>query len=425
MSIIFLVRNYIPKANAVGVCVSHLSREFSMRGYSVTIICEKNDLKQIDKEQYEHEKVIRFISKRTAKRLHYEQKLISTNRLRKCFYFIALQCIRIENFLKAILSKSSIDNDLLNCFQQTLNCLSIASDDLIIPVSAPFESVYAVAKHKKNSNIDYCYIPLLYDLFKDCLFTNRGRFNRRIKFKENSKIENYSFKQCDGIISLDSWKGKIKSKNNIHFVDVPLLVKYDANIKRTVEHDPEKNILVYCGNFSNSIRKPTFFVDFMTQLLSVKANYELHLYGNGNQFKEIKKLHNRFPKQVFLHGFVEQSIVQQVQACADCLINVGNSNNDQIPSKIYNYMAMCKPIICLSNSINDLSLRTMSSYPLLISVVKDQHEGINQIIKRIDTISSQTVSFQEIRSCLYRATPSYTVEILLEYYRKKRQLNEQ
>lgn len=411
MKIIFCVRNYLPLANAVGVCISKISDVLVSNGYEVIVVAEKNDTTQTDEESINGVKVCRFISDETKKRLELSYTY-NTNR----FYYNKVKIVlyRMKLYLKALIRKDAINTSLLISFIKKLETLNIQNEDILVPVSALFESIYAAVKYKVENKCSCKIIPILYDLFKDCPFTNRGRLFQRLKFNNNKKIEQYVLSKCHGVLALSTWMRHLTmlEENTLTpVVEIPLM---HPNAKHNSEVAVEDNSLAFCGNFDNRIRKTGYLVNVLEKLLKKQSNIKVHFYGNADGFSDIQRLHSQFASQVFLHGYIPSELIDVVQEKAQYLINVGNSNNVQIPSKIYRYMAMCKPIICFTEREDDLALEVMKNYPLLIKVVKNSTDNIDDVLEEMERMKNKSVDYETIEQLFITATPAFTADSIIK-----------
>jgi hypothetical protein len=138
------------------------------------------------------------------------------------------------------------------------------------------------------------------------------------------------------------------------------------------------------------------FEKLLTQNYSKKI--ELHFYGkiksNIKSFKAYEVLIN---DRIFLHGVVPKKQVKTILQESDILINIGNSNPFQEPSKIIEYIYLGKPIINIYSIENDSSKKLLSNYILNFNVNKSQIENEDTIKEIVDFINNDyTIQRSEI-----------------------------
>lgn len=126
--------------------------------------------------------------------------------------------------------------------------------------------------------------------------------------------------------------------------------------------------LVYCGRFYPDIRNPREILDVLNKLSD--PSFIFHYYGEGceEQFKGSQHGHG----QLQMHGHVSDDVCQSAMAAADVLVNVGNDVDNQLPSKVFAYLATGKPILSIMTR-TDPSRDLLESYPLAFILYKDDY----------------------------------------------------
>jgi hypothetical protein len=59
---------------------------------------------------------------------------------------------------------------------------------------------------------------------------------------------------------------------------------------------------------------------------------------------------------------------------ADILINLGNKSVNQTPSKIFDYIGSCRPIVNLYSLDNDTSMHYLNSYPCKLNIKEEKNK---------------------------------------------------
>ncbi|MCA0441612.1 MAG: glycosyltransferase [Proteobacteria bacterium] len=110
---------------------------------------------------------------------------------------------------------------------------------------------------------------------------------------------------------------------------------------------PGKLHIVFTGNFYEAFRNPAEFA--MALRLLKHENIALTIAGDNLRFAG---LFEGAPNVRFL-GRVDHFECLALQAAADVLLNIGNSQSYQIPGKIYEYLVTGKSILHLRGSAQD------------------------------------------------------------------------
>ena len=131
--------------------------------------------------------------------------------------------------------------------------------------------------------------------------------------------------------------------------------------------------LLYVGSFYLGVREPTPLLEFVEQLLARNASLqdaiEVHIYGDTTQFDHLfRKASSAVDKVLVRHGAAFHETCLAAMMAADVLINIGNRNHYQLPSKVIEYAATGKPIMNLVMDTEDSSTQFLQSYPLFLEL---------------------------------------------------------
>ena len=167
--------------------------------------------------------------------------------------------------------------------------------------------------------------------------------------------------------------------------------------------------LVYTGTLYRNIRNPAFLLELFGDLLGAlpERGLELHLCGLVNDCGDIiAKFQERFGTAMHVHGVVPSREAQRAVAEADVLINLGNSTNYQLPSKIVDYAATGKPLLNLVTIDDDSSAAVLASHPSTLTVHRDDYGHRPQTVNELARVigSPPPVDQDELEQWLARFT---------------------
>lgn len=179
--------------------------------------------------------------------------------------------------------------------------------------------------------------------------------------------------------------------------------------------------LVFAGTLYRHIRNPHYLLKLYEVLLSGKLGQklELHFFGGIDDCRSyFAPYESEFGKSLYLHGLVSREVVAEALRSADLLINIGNTNSYQLPSKVVEYAALGKPLAHLSSVEQDCSDEFLSSYPLALRIDSadsaDDTKIANQA-RQIETLLSKPkprMTDREIQTVL----APYTINCISERY---------
>lgn len=132
---------------------------------------------------------------------------------------------------------------------------------------------------------------------------------------------------------------------------------------------------VFAGSLYSSIRNPETMLEIFSRINDDRII--LHLYSSGCD--EIVKKYTSNCKNIIAHGRVSQDVIKKVYEDADVLINIGNANEDFVPSKTFEYIGTGKPII--NFYYGSKPDNAMERYPIVVNISNGIGEGSGYAIK--------------------------------------------
>lgn len=152
------------------------------------------------------------------------------------------------------------------------------------------------------------------------------------------------------------------------FVIPPLLSEMVAirPIQRkrvAIPGDPAR--IVYVGALYQYLRRPEFLLRLFSRLSvrGVSRHLELHFVGDIDECVEaFAPYANQIAQEIHLHGVVTREEAFSAIGDAVIVVNLGNRNKCQLPSKLIEYMALSKPILNILQTPEDPSLDLLERY---------------------------------------------------------------
>ena len=147
-----------------------------------------------------------------------------------------------------------------------------------------------------------------------------------------------------------------------------ILPEFEFKNKGMLYFDPDNINCVYAGRFYEDIRNPELMLHMFARMSNSKI--KLHLFSVGCE-TIIKKYASQTDK-IVLHEMVPHDQIAYVYSEADILIMVSNTTDEFLPSKMFEYIATGKPIVCFNARRSDL---TFSNYPHVYQVYEMDGNG--------------------------------------------------
>ena len=248
---------------------------------------------------------------------------------------------------------------IFNARKAVFNYLEDNSEiDVVISVSHPFSS-HLVGSIVKQKYPNIRWIMDIGDPF--CFLIQSPPNNFLIYNRLNKFIERKYFSIADYISVTTS---ETKSEYLKLFPEIdrkiivipPILSNLASKILKTEKEKLKSNHqplrLVYIGTLYSGIRHPKKILKILAEVRTLlNSDFEIHFYGPTNDI-EISNLTNSY---TFFHGAISHDAALRFMLDADILINIGNSTQFQLPSKLVEYICSGNPVLNIISSSSDSS----------------------------------------------------------------------
>ncbi|WP_143315077.1 glycosyltransferase [Clostridium sp. HBUAS56017] len=398
--------------SANGICAEAIMKELKSNGYKVTCITNK-EYKTSNYEVRNGVKYIR-IKPRLINRLNswcdkhigYRSWLVNKfstviNKI-KLIIFIPLwpliSPMYTYRFYKVL--KKTYNEEKYNC---------------VISIYTQIDTVIAGCLIKKK-HPEVKFVPY----FLDALSGGYGPkiFSNDWVIKRGLKWERKLLQNADKIIVMKSsqkhhekYSKLEKYYSRITVLDIPLIIPKKQEIINTNILDKSKINLVYIGTIQYQIRNPRYILEIFKRI-NVN-NCRLTLIGNNNCHEIIKRAQVESKNEIVVMKRISHTYAISVLSNADILVNIGNNISSMVPSKVFEYMSIGKPIISTYSINNEPSLTYLKRYPLSLTIKEDlEHinEAVLQVEKFIKNSNGKLVDFNVIKDEMYINTPQAFVD---------------
>lgn len=402
--------------SANGICCLNVMNEIKKEGNEVYCITNYDGEKTYKKNE------INFFT--VKPRLNYVFNRLSRKIENKFLRRLFLMCITLINKFKLLLSVGTwpLISPLYSyrIYRMAKKIVKEYNIDCIIPVYSQIDTLIAANIIKKN-NDNIVYIPYFLDAlsggYGPRMFSDNWVINRGLKW-EKKLLSN-----ADIIIMMESVRNyydKIKDKisyyDKIFFVDLPLL--NEVNLKNGKKKD-NNIIILYAGSLPSGIRNPEYFINLFSRIKSKNIN----LYFIGTKDCEIINNAALKDNRIKIIGKIPYDEVSEYEECADILLNIGNTNENMTPSKIFEYMSYKKPIISTCPIENEPCINYLNKYKLTyfvkeygdVDIDKDAYDLENYILNTYN----KRADYKDIVVNFEKNIPNYTSKIIKKITEEK------
>lgn len=409
--ILFLVGE---KYSANGVCVEAVMRELQKRGYKVNYITNQ-EYKENKSEIIDGIQAMR-IKPRLIYRLNNwcnNHSGIVSSLVSKLSYVL--------NKIKLIMSIPSwpLISPLytLRFYKAAKKLYESENYDCIIPIYTQIDTVIAgYLIKRKYPNVKF--VPYFLDslsggygpkYFSGKWIINRGLFWERRLLSRADKfiVMKSSQKHHEQYSRFEEYYSRIS------ILDIPLLTEVNNNVfVPTKLLDNNKINLVYVGSIPHHIRNPKYLLEVFN-LLSIE-NCTLTLIGTNTCPEIIREAQiNSKKNRIEIIQRISHTEALNVLKNADFLINIGNNIASMVPSKIFEYMSIGKPIISTYPMDDEPSITYLDKYPNKL-LLKENWDHLNEDAIKMETFIRKTignnVTINELKERMFKNTPQAFVE---------------
>ena len=394
--LIMIVGGYYPIPSATGRCAEDIIQLIQER-YDIDVIC----LSRADNEEYEYKGKRVFPVGNWYSHL---QHTLRNNARTKVLYRIVkvpvyfMDCFRNPNNL----------HWYVNAAYEKLE--AIHSDrpiDVVFSVGAPMAS-HCAAMHFKTLHPEVRWVTYSVDSYA-AQNKNKKRF---IEFEK-------------GVLGKSDYNllsEEIYNNSSFLYEDcrdrvgtLPYLlpaIRYEMSHKHYF--DPTKINLVYAGSFYKEIRNPAFLLEVF---MHIKEDAVLHLFCSSDCEELVNQAVATSHGKIVRHGMVGPDEITAVYAEADILVSVGNSLPEFKPSKTFEYIATCKPI--LNIYYNGLRDDVLENYPMSLQICNSEEAILSAkvIDEFISKFAGKMVLEDEIKIRFKKYMPDSIRKIMTSAFR--------
>ena len=306
---------------------------------------------------------------------------------------------------------------------KALDLCSTQDYSAIISVSDPFSSHLAGRKVKSH----YPQVNWLVDIgdpfcFRDDIPMNNLQFYKNI----NAKVERDIFDEADGIsVTCQPTADKYAElfpefKNQIEVIPPLLSITYGQKKTGSFFASDGSLRILYIGTLYRSIRSPELLLKLFAKLKqhNPDTTIELHFVGSINKCEDsFERYHQMIGNQIFLHGQVDRDSAICAMKEADLLVNIGNANRYQLPSKIVEYASLGKPILNLSTIDDDSSQMFLKNYTAILNLrCQGDIPSESDVLEVMNFIKG--IPYEIDQSYLHNLRESFGIDAIAESYSK-------
>jgi len=419
MKFLIITKDYPPMPSPSGLIASYLACALRKRGHSVDVITRDNGLSA--SEYFSKDNNINIVKSTFWDRLCIKVHSGNTDSILKTVYFILMFIRKLYlafNIAKFPNSEPSVTRRIVKLFKKKL----LKNEyDYVIGFFRPYSSLISAIEIKNRSNKTKG-IAYFLDLVepKDCpKLMPQSLFKKLI-----ARGDRYVFQNNTTIILPLSAKGILNPlykeyAEKIIYCEFPTFI-LDLHLQPDLVMQASGSIvMLFAGTLNSGFRNPLkllHLINGVAAKLSEKAII-LKFFGGGDCNDIINNYEHCSNLRIEQHGLVSKDIVNREMGKANFLINITNSYNAIVPSKIFELFASCKPIINVVNKDDDGSEKYFTRYPLCFTAKWNTDAEFDLVVESLYKFlidnEKKRANIEQVKKIYHKCTPDYVVDQII------------
>lgn len=271
--------------------------------------------------------------------------------------------------------------------------------DAVISVSSPIES--HICGQRIASMYHVPWIPYYLDPFSTNHVFPETAMASRIRFEEELLSHAGQILMMEPIPD-DYLSHRLRmDENKVTALGLPGIRPITAAGRKPDFFDAQAVNCVFIGNLYAGIRNPRKLIELFKELGN---GYHLYFIGSHSD-PELQKQYREngydLLENVTFIDPVPASEAEDIMMASDVLVNIGNSVDNQIPSKIFDYISSGRPVLNLYKIRNCPSLQYFREYPSVVHVFEDD-TGKQEMIHTVKDFLDQARNMKPLDEDMIR-----------------------
>lgn len=272
--------------------------------------------------------------------------------------------------------------------------------DWVIAVAAPHYASFALGKAR---------IPCPKALYWFDPFSTRETLDKLHRGRERKLYEEVRLVFLTQLMYEENRHNAFqKYLPKMHPLPFPNLVPPENALFAAPKKKTDRVECVFAGSFQAGVREPDGLLDFFEAL---PGDIHLTLVGDLAGLSRrggVGEIQAALGDRITLTGKLPYDEAMEKLAVADVLVNLGNRNTNQLPSKIYDYISTGKPILNLWAAKGCPVKDVLESYPMAASVPQGVPKGetTRYVAEFLHKNAGKHLSFEQVAALYPQHQPA-------------------
>ena len=174
------------------------------------------------------------------------------------------------------------------------------------------------------------------------------------------------------------------------------------------DFDSENINLLFCGLLEDDYRSPELFLQSAMKLAEEGLPLKIHFLGTSTS-RSLEAFMRKYPQNILHHQAVSLEKAVATMEKADILLNISNTLDNQVPSKIFDYFSLGKPVLNVQKISDCPSREYFDRYPLSFTLT-DRTPDVQGMKEFLLSAKGRCVSYDTVSELFYDATLEYAAD---------------
>ena len=196
-------------------------------------------------------------------------------------------------------------------------------------------------------------------------------------------------------------------------VEFPNIREYvaDGKTNGAIDFDGEYINLLFCGIVTDDFRSPAKVLSLLETAFEKGEKIRVYFLGD-NMSATVTEYCAKYPQNVVAVDRVPSETALATMDKADILFNVSNMLDNQVPSKIFDYFSMGKPVLNLQKIENCPAQEYFDRYPLCYTLKEFADCDAEAVVEFLKNAKGKQLDFETVREIYSEATLDYVAAVM-------------
>lgn len=193
-------------------------------------------------------------------------------------------------------------------------------------------------------------------------------------------------------------------REKIHSLAYPKMEPLQNGMPCTIAFEPEYINCLYLGTIYSDIRRPDGLLKLFEMAIREEPRLRLYIVGKkfgSNADQYLREYQNKLGEHLVCLNPIPGDQTADAMQKADVLVNLGNTMQNQQPSKIFDYIASGKPVLNVSMIQNCNSIPLLRRHPLVHQCFNEtcaQPKNVATALAFLREAKGKSLSWEQIKS---------------------------